>query len=91
MKRFNEILKLPKFIIFPYLLTTLVYWISGIYDDFGVYNEIIFTLILCANIAISYGKLDSLIILFSFQMSLKLFLLQIHNKKDCLFLVVRPT
>ena len=46
---------MPLFIILPFIFTTIVYWMSGLYADFGVYVVNVIIAILTANVAISIG------------------------------------
>nr|QUF59466.1 ATP-binding cassette transporter Abcg-like1-2 [Brachionus angularis] len=57
----KQIAELPKFIIIPFFLVTIIYWMSGIYDNVNVYLQISFTFVLCTQIAVSYGLLISAI------------------------------
>nr|QNH67971.1 ATP-binding cassette transporter subfamily G-like protein 5 [Brachionus plicatilis] len=57
----KQIAELPKFVILSGLLVTIVYWMAGLNDDFGVFIQILLTLILCAQVAISYGLFISAI------------------------------
>jgi len=42
--------------ILPIMLVTIIYWMSGILDDFGVYIEILFTYVFVTHISVAYGK-----------------------------------
>ncbi|CAF0727424.1 unnamed protein product [Brachionus calyciflorus] len=51
----KQVAEFPKYVIFPAILITICYWMSGLNDNFGVFVQILFTLILCTQVAVSYG------------------------------------
>nr|QUF59465.1 ATP-binding cassette transporter Abcg-like1-1 [Brachionus angularis] len=51
----KQIAELPKYILLPFTLITIIYWMSGIYDNASVFFQITFTLILCVQVGISYA------------------------------------
>lgn len=42
-------------------MITIVYWMAGLNDNFGVFIQILLTLILCTQLAVSYGLFISAI------------------------------
>ena len=48
-------LQSPLYIILPFIFTTIVYWMAGLYADFGVYVINVLVAVLTANVAISIG------------------------------------
>nr|UOU03352.1 ATP-binding cassette subfamily G-like 1 [Brachionus rubens] len=51
----KNVSEIPKFVLIPGILITIVYWMAGLNDNFGVFIQILFTIILCCQVAISYG------------------------------------
>ncbi|CAF0914230.1 unnamed protein product [Brachionus calyciflorus] len=51
----KQIAELPKFIIIPGFMITVVYYMAGLNDNFGVFVQIFFTIILCTQVAVSWG------------------------------------
>nr|APD26533.1 ATP-binding cassette transporter subfamily G-like 5 protein [Brachionus koreanus] len=57
----KQIAEFPKLIILPAIMVTIVYWMAGLNDNFGVFIQILLTLILCTQVAVSYGLFISAI------------------------------
>nr|QNH67904.1 ATP-binding cassette transporter subfamily G-like protein 5 [Brachionus rotundiformis] len=57
----KQIAEFPKFVILPGIMVTIVYWMAGLNDNFGVFIQILLTLILCTQVAVSYGLFISAI------------------------------
>jgi hypothetical protein len=51
----NVLAQSPLYIILPFIFTTIVYWMAGLYADFGVYLINVVVAVLTANVAISVG------------------------------------
>ncbi|CAF1035336.1 unnamed protein product, partial [Brachionus calyciflorus] len=51
----KQIAELPKFIIIPGFMITVVYYMAGLNDNFGVFIQILLTIILCTQVAVSCG------------------------------------
>ena len=53
--------KIPKFILIPFLLTTIIYWMSNLNNAGDRYILACVALIMIANCAVSFGVLISAI------------------------------
>ncbi|CAF1149679.1 unnamed protein product, partial [Brachionus calyciflorus] len=51
--------ELPKFIIFPAIFVSIVYWMAGLNSDFIKFALCVLTVILVANSAVSFGSFIS--------------------------------
>lgn len=54
-------LKTPKLILFPFILTTIIYWLSALNNDPGVYIQVVLIFVLNTQIAVAYGTFISII------------------------------
>lgn len=52
---------MPKLIVLPFILCTIIYWMSKVLDDFSIYVQIVLILVLNSQIAVAYGTLISVI------------------------------
>lgn len=52
---------MPKLIVLPFILCTIIYWISNVLDDFSIYVQIVAILVLNTQIAVAYGTFISII------------------------------
>ena len=48
-------LQLPTFIIFPFIFTSVLYWMIGLYNDVFAYLYLVAVIIFVANCAASFG------------------------------------
>lgn len=53
------LLKLPKYIIFPAIFTTIVYWMCGLNPNFGKFMICVAAIVLVAQCAVSFGSMLS--------------------------------
>lgn len=55
------IAELPKFIILPFILCTIIYWMAGILNNFGVFIQVVLILVLNTQVAVAYGTFLSVL------------------------------
>ncbi|RNA32544.1 white-like isoform X1 [Brachionus plicatilis] len=55
----KQIAEMPKFVITAAIFVTISYWMIGLNDNFGVFVQVLLTIILCSQVAISCGLLLS--------------------------------
>ena len=53
----QTICELPRFVVFPLIFTTIVYWLSNLNNDPARYVLCCCTIILIANAAVSFGRI----------------------------------
>lgn len=51
----KQLAELPKFLILPFILITVIFWMSGISNDAGVYFSIVGILLLTTQVAVSFA------------------------------------
>lgn len=53
--------EMPKYFFLPFLLSTIIYWMSNLLNNFGVYIQVALTYVLNTQIAIAYASLISIL------------------------------